>query len=102
MVSNNRIRRDWLNLPKLDPPAGYPRRRNKNRSRKGDRAWGSGGAALFSGVSVFAHSRMTLLYQSHPSPQAIRFHAELQEQLMALGSTRRGLWSKIWRFLWRG
>ncbi len=100
MVSINRIRRDRLNLPKLAPPAGYPRRRNKTLSRNGDKTCNSGGTARVSGGSEFDHSRMTPLYRPPPSPQEIRFHAQLHERLMALVSTRRGLWSKIWRFLW--
>jgi hypothetical protein len=35
-----------------------------------------------------------------PSPEEIRFDALLYERQTALRDARRGLWSKIWRFLW--
>jgi hypothetical protein len=34
-------------------------------------------------------------------PEESRIHALLHERLIALGRSRRGLWSRLWRFVWR-
>jgi hypothetical protein len=84
MVPNNRSRRFWLKSSKLDRPTAYPRRGDKKNSRKGDKASHPGGLVPF------------------PHIDEIHLHALLHERLTALPRTRRGLWSKVWRFLWGG
>jgi hypothetical protein len=106
MVPNNRIRRFWFDSSKLNPSADYPGRRDKENLRKdysADRTCDSEGPDLFfSRFPDFTRSRRTpdSAYRTPQISEEAFAHAELHERLMARWRKRRGLWSKIWRFLW--
>src|SRR5438270_3892197 len=100
MVSHNRIHGFWFISSKLEPPADYSGRRSKKNLRKGH---GTGDSRdPLPSWEVSASPRMTppSAYQSPPSLDAIRLQALLNERLWSLNRERRGLWSKIWRYLW--
>jgi hypothetical protein len=71
MIPNNRMRRYSLSPFKPDPPPDFGRFRRMPR----------------------------LAYRPLPIPKEARIHALLHDRLTALRRTRRGLWSRFWRFI---
>jgi len=100
MIPNNRIRRFWFDRPELNRPTGDPECGSETSFRNGDRICRPEGSVRSSGSFILTRYGTALPPADRPpSAGDIRMHAELNERLAALGSTRRGLWSKIWGFI---
>jgi hypothetical protein len=73
MVPNNRIRGFWRDFSEFNPPIGFARCRIMRPSTAAP-PW---------------------------MPDLARIHAVLQQRISTLRRPRRGLWSRIWRFVRR-